>query len=216
MVGVPAIEAPSWWFVLAMQGIAYPPNWTKQNQIVWGREVGDARNHIVEQAIKANAEYLLFLDDDTMPPPNLFIKLLSLKKDIASGLYCTKTLPSYPLIFEREGEGCFGDWKLGDLVRVWGCGMGATLINMRVFTEGKIEKPYFKTERLAAYKDPETQGWYYRSGTEDLYFLDKAMHAGYETYVDTSLHCYHFDRNSGMMYPFGTFEEWYERGDWRT
>lgn len=216
IIGIPAIEPPTWLFVLALNGVGYPPNWTKVNQICWGREVGDARNYIVEQAIKANAEYLLFLDDDTMPPPNIFIKLLQHRKDIVSGLYCTKTNPSYPLMFEEPGAGCFDKWKLGDLVKVWGCGMGATLINMRVFTEGKITKPFFKTERLVACKDPQTLEWHYRSGTEDLYFLDKAMDAGYETFVDTSVQCYHHDRRSNTAYPIGTFEDWHKRGDWKT
>jgi len=77
MIGIPAIQDPTWQFVLSSNALAYPPNWTKTTQIAWGREVGDSRCHIVEKAIEAKAEYLLFLDDDVMVPPNLFVKLLS-------------------------------------------------------------------------------------------------------------------------------------------
>lgn len=201
---------------MAMNSMGYPVNYTKSTHICWGREVGVARNVIVEAAIKAEAKYLLFLDDDVMITPDLFVRLLSHQKDIVSGLYTTKSVPSYPLVFDSEGGGVFSKWKLGDLVKVWGCGMGATLINMRVFTEGKIEKPYFQTTRMQTCRDPETGTWYFRTGTEDLYFLDKVANAGYETYVDTSVQCFHMDRRSEKLYPLEGFEKWYRRKNWRT
>ena len=140
MIGVPAIQDPPWWFVLAFMNIAHPVNFSKRTYVCWGREVGDARNLIVDQALNENCEFILFLDDDVIVPPNVFTQLYSHKKDIVSGLYTTKSIPSYPLVFGKPFEGCMNGWKLGDTVKAWGCGMGATLINTRVFTEGKIEK----------------------------------------------------------------------------
>jgi len=101
-------------------------------------------------------------------------------------------------------------------VKVWGCGMGATLINMRVFTEGKIERPFFKTTKLDACKDPETLEWFFKSGTEDLYFYDKARKAGYEVYVDTSLQCVHVDKHSTIQFPRNGFKAWFEGKEYIT
>jgi hypothetical protein len=216
LFGIPAIENPPWWFVLAMQSIAYPVNFQKATSILWGKEVGVARNELVDAALKEDCEYLFFLDDDVIVPPNVFTQLYSHKKDIVSALYTTKGKPSYPLIFKKRCGGVHNTWKMGDLVKVWGCGMGATLINMRVFREGKITKPYFKTRKLEAEQDPETKRWSIGGGTEDLYFLEKAGGAGYETYVDTSIQCMHFDRKSNLMYPLEGFSKWYKGKSWRT
>ena len=216
MLAIPAIQDPLWQFVMASNSIAYPPNFTKTTQITWGREVGDARNHIVESAINANVEYLFFLDDDVLPPPNIFVKMLSYHKDIVSALYCTKSKPAYPLVFTESGAGCYTDWELGEIVKVWGCGLGATLIDMKVFTEDKIEKPYFKSTKLEAVKDPQTLEWFYKTGTEDLYFYDKVEKAGYDVYVDTSIQCMHFDRRSNMQFPIDGFEKWYEAKEYIT
>ena len=210
LIGVPAIQDPTWFFVLNMNSIAYPPNYTKTTQICWGREIGEARNHIVRHALHNNVQYILFLDDDVFITPDIFIKLMSHKTDIASALYCTKSDPSYPLIFESEGDGCFTDWELGDTVRTWGCGLGATLINTDIFRSGKIEEPWFKTTKLEVIKEPDHENWHFRSGTEDLFFYTKVMKAGYEVLVDTSIQCYHYDRLSRIRYPIEGFEKWYK------
>ena len=216
MIAIPAIQDPTWFFTMAMNAIAYPPNYTKTTQICWGREIGEARNHMVHNALNGGFEYILFLDDDVFPPPDIFIKLLSHQTDIASALYCTKCEPSYPLIFEDEGNGCFTDWELGDVIKTWGCGLGATLINTRIFKEGKIKEPWFKTTKLEAIGDPQGGGWHWRSGTEDLFFYTKVYDAGYELLVDTSIQCYHYDRLSRMRYPVEGFDQWYESRKWLT
>ena len=208
VVAIPAIQDPTWFFVLALNAIAYPPNYSKSNNICWGREVGEARNHLVRQALEHNFQYLLFLDDDVLPTPDLYIKLLRHKTDIVSALYCTKSEPSYPLLFEKEGEGCFTDWELGDTVRVWGCGLGATLINLDIFRSGKISEPWFKTTKMSVVGDDN--GWHMKSGTEDLFFYTKVMEAGYEVLVDTSIRCLHYDRLSKVRYPMEGFEQWYK------
>jgi hypothetical protein len=216
LIGVPAIQDPTWFFVLSMNSIAYPPNYTKTTQICWGREIGEARNHIVRQALKSNVQYILFLDDDVMVPPDIFLKLRNHDTDIASALYCTKSNPAYPLIFESEGDGCFEDWKLGDIIKTWGCGLGATLINTDIFRSGKIKEPWFKTTKLEAINDPDGSGWHWRSGTEDLYFYTKVMDAGYDLIVDTSVQCDHYDRLSKIRYPLEGFKQWYTSKQWKT
>lgn len=156
-------------------------------------EVGDARNKIVEYAIRDGMEWLFFLDYDVIPPPNAIARLLKWKAGVAAGVYHSKSAPSYPLLMIRGMNHCFEDYETGDLILVDGVGMGCTLIHMSVFD--KIEKPYFRT--VPGYLKDRQYG---PMMTEDIYFCDKVRDAGVEILVDTSIQCGHVDSMSGLVY----------------
>lgn len=158
-------------------------------------EVGEARNLCVEQAREAGAEWIFFVDYDVLPPPNALIKLMSHKMPIVGGVYHSKSIPSWPLLYVKGWPGAFEDYEAGDLVAVHGMGMGCTLIRMDVFD--KLEKPYFKTIPGYVAENPNTV---LPHMTEDTYFCDKARKAGFDVVADTSIQAFHMDWVNGIGY----------------
>jgi predicted SAM-dependent methyltransferase len=158
-------------------------------------EVGEARNRCVEVALELGVEWIFFVDYDVAPPPNALVKLLSLNVPIASGVYHSKEVPSYPLIYVKGWEGSFEDYEKGDLIKADGCGMGCTLINMEVFR--KIKPPWFKTVPGYSEKNPSVV---LPNMTEDIFFCNKAKDAGYDIIVDTGVQALHVDWVHAVIY----------------
>ena len=148
-----------------------------------------ARNQCVKEMLQKKADYILFVDDDVLPPFEGVVKLFHDALPIVSGLYYHKTQPYTPLIARRKDRS--KPWNLEDktvkwdvdfarnypknqLVEVDAAGLGFALIMREVFE--KVREPWFKST--------ETYG-------EDFYFYWKARQAGFKGYVDTSVKCLH-------------------------
>ena len=181
---------------LAIRGMAYPMFGNPIHYSPDSLEVGEARNRIVEMAMRDGVEWIFFIDYDVAPPPNALIKLLSLKVPIAAGVYHLKQVPSYPLIQVEGWDYAFEDYDVGDLIKADGVGMGCTLIKTKVFE--KIDPPWFKT--VPGYS-PNTHT-VLPNMTEDIYFCQKARKAGYDIIVDTSVQCSHVDWRTGVQYHY--------------
>ena len=152
-----------------------------------GADVAYARNLLAERA-KGVADYVMFLDDDVLPPINTITKLISHKKDMVCGLYFAKQEPHFPQIFLKNKENaekydCVENYERDKLIEIDACGGGCMLIKGEIFK--KLKKPYF---------------WYIPSGEntlrkgEDLYFCEKVKEAGYKIFCDTSIICKHIGR----------------------
>ena len=187
---------------LAHGGIGMPLNTSIVRLIVEGKPVDVARNELVELAKQHNARYLLFLDDDTLPPVHTVLRLLGLlqknKKTgeqamVASGIYYTKSIPPMPVILKKDIPAGFEDWEWGDVFDVDYIGMGCCLINMQIFNE--LEKPYFKF-----YKGSPNPDEYQGTIGEDVWFCDKVAELGYKIWVDSYVQCEHEDFASRMSY----------------
>ena len=170
-------------------------------------EVGEARNRMVEMALRDGVEWMFFIDYDVAPPMNALVKLMSLNVDIASGVYHLKTIPSYPLIMVNGWKYAFDDYDYGDLIEADGCGMGCTLIKMDVFR--KIEPPWFKT--VPGYLDANPAVALPHL-TEDIYFCKKAKKAGFRIVVDTMVQANHVDSRNGITYHYVQNENGKGRG----
>ena len=180
---------------LALRSLALPMFGMPQFYSPDSLEVGEARNQIVEHALRDGVERLLFIDYDVAPPSQALVKLLSLNVPIAAGVYNSKQVPSNPLIMvEGYGKG-YDDYRRGDLIKAQGVGMGCCLIHMDVFR--KIKPPWFKTVRGYVPQNPFQP---LPHMTEDIYFCQKAMEAGYDIIVDTQVQCGHVDWKTGMIY----------------
>ena len=145
------------------------------------------REKLAEHAVESGAKYLFFLDDDTICP-NTTLKYLTyeIEKDpqimVCGGIYCTKELPSVPIVFKRIGDGAFWDWKVGDVFDCAGLGTGCMLIKTEVFA--KLPKPWFlepdetpvgRSEKIGNKVVPIAHS----GGTEDLYFCSKVTSLGF-------------------------------------
>lgn len=195
-----------------------------------GYLVADAQNIAVEEAIKGNFEWLFFLEDDVIMPPNTFVMLNDYmntrKYPVVSGLYYLKANHKEPLVYRGRGNSAYTDWKQGEKLWVDGVPTGCLLINMKVlkimYNEskdyltgyGKKVKMVFETP-AKSWTDPETCAVSNSSGTSDLNWCDRVMkdkvlqRAGwkkiggqkYPFLLDTNIKCGHIDLSTGRIYP---------------
>jgi GT2 family glycosyltransferase len=154
---------------------------------VEGADVAYARNLLAEKA-KDVADYIMFLDDDVLPPMNTITKLLSHQKDVVSGLYFAKQEPYFPQIYLKNKEvaeryDCVEGYQKDSLIEIDSCGGGCLLIKAEVFK--KLKRPYFQYVPKGE-NNP-------RKG-EDFYFCEKAKEAGYKIFCDTSIICKHIGK----------------------
>lgn len=146
-----------------------------------------SRNLIVEHALEIGYDYILWIDSDMIIPKNTLIQLLSHDKDIVSGVYAYKLLPTQgqgrnavAKRYKKDAKDTYEDISLSEireserLMEIDGVGFGCVLTKVDVFKN--IKKPWFR---------------YTPNMGEDIYFCRKAQKAGYKVYLDTSIRCGH-------------------------
>ena len=151
---------------------------------VSGADVAVARNLLVEKSMGVG-DYIMFFDDDVLPPMNAITKLISHDKDIITGLYFAKQQPHFPQIFTKNKEvteryDSVENYAKDSLIEIDACGAGCLLIKTEVFK--KLKKPYF--QYIPKGENNPRKG-------EDFYFCEKAKEAGYKIWCDTSIQCKH-------------------------
>ncbi len=190
-------------FSMCLSSLAPPMNYSTSTLPLPGKRIDVARNEIVKAALAQNAEHVLFLDTDVLFPPTAFMQLLNRQKNnpthkIVSGVYWSKSNPSFPLVFEEAGCGSKMDWVVGDYIEAdYAIGMGLVLIHTDVFRA--IEPPWFEIN-YGVNLDRETGAMQSASLTEDLLFCEKASQAGFQIWVDTGIQAGHYDANSGVTF----------------
>jgi hypothetical protein len=192
VIGLPTLghHPLSWEWTDSYMSIALPLGAAVWKLRIEGQKIADARNQIVVEALKVNADYVLFIGDDVLVPPNIFDLLYRHREDIVTGVYWTKGAVPYPYLWRNELDGPFTAWKAGEYFEIDWCGVDATLIKADVFRT--MEPPWFSHE------------WVFEQGqqvnpiaTEDLYFYAKAKKLGYRVWADTAAQCGHQDRETG-------------------
>lgn len=189
-------------------GCVTPVNWNSVDIYPEGMLVDEARNFAVEQARLANVKLLFFVDYDVIIPPNALIRLVyDLEQhkeiDVVCGVYTNKSddVPQ-PLIFKKDGEGPYWDWKIGEFFEIGSCHCGCTLIRMSAFDKidkyleenNIIPKPkYYETRRSVS-----EEGVFI--GTEDLHYCKLLREAGGVIYADTEVLCGHQDLSTHKVY----------------
>jgi hypothetical protein len=191
----------------------------------------DAQNVVLERAILDKYEWLMYWEDDVLPPFDALLKMnVHMEKmtaPILSGLYFTKGNPSWPLVFRGRGNGAwFKGWEVGD--RVWADGVptGFILIHRSIFEwlwknspeyrlpDGRLMRRAFEFPRKTWF-DPEQDRYFTEMGTSDLTMCDRILKNDvlrktgwtalakqkYPFLVDTSIFCGHIDLQSGQVYP---------------
>lgn len=147
-----------------------------------------ARNLIVEEALKINADWTLWIDDDMCPPSDIFERLMARNLPIVSGLYCKKNELDEQLVYFLTDSGEWGrmvDPPPNGLIRCHGSGMGCVLISGKVLREA-----YDATNgRPFVYSEDEM---------EDLYFFRQVHALGYQFHMDTTVKCIHVGRREFM------------------
>lgn len=128
----------------------------------------DGRNLLVERALPAGAQHVLFIDSDMRFSPDSLNSLLEHKKDIIGANYRERKRDLPTASF--KGERIYSKDKTG-LQQAGVVGMGFCLIKAEVFYS--LEPPWFSTPWAGE-----------RHITDDVYFCHKAAAAGYFIWID--------------------------------
>lgn len=219
LVGIPTNGEHSHYFTNFLLGTEWPTNFTMNYRAVSGYEVGDARNVLVQEAIKIGAKYLLFVDEDVIGPSfgirQLFYRLETHPEwTVCCGLYTTKTYPPEPLIFQEWGQGPSWDWTAGELIRVKSTGNGFNLYRVDDLAAMKGAETYivrnpwdnsametrrwFKTGK--EYKKDENGVMSLSAHTEDSWFYSMCEDEGLQVWIDTGVLCQHYDKYNKLFY----------------
>ncbi|KKL48740.1 hypothetical protein LCGC14_2322480 [marine sediment metagenome] len=221
MIGIPTLGRPvtlEW--ATAFNALNPPINFHTIISQVYGQHVAEARNSIVRAAIENDRKYLFFLSDDVIVPPHTLRQLIYRmehddKLGVVGGVYCSKSEPPSPLVFNGNGSGCFWDWKVGEYFPVTGLGMDCTLIRvetLKYMPQGvwenqaaggpnleQVIKDYkwFETIDDDQFLDGinKAEQW-----TEDLRFLDKLKDTDWKIMCDSMVMAIHYDWKSGKRY----------------
>jgi len=156
-----------------------------------------ARQEVVEAALKTNTEWILFVDTDVFLPADAVNRLMSHKEKIVTGVYWMKAMPPQPIIYEKLGGGPMWNIEPQDkLIPIAGAGLGCCLIHRSVFEN--MPKPWFKCNW--SYEDQLGQEIKVAVG-EDHYFFMKAKQNGFQPYCDSNVMCDHYDVVNDVVYP---------------
>lgn len=141
-----------------------------------GTLVQAQRQELAEQAVKAGATHILWLDSDMRFPPDLLEQMLKHDKDIVSVNCSKRKEPVGPTANAVDLTLIYPDPDKEGLEQVVMIGMAVMLMKTDVLE--KMEKPWFDTP------------WWHEKGYhigEDMYFCGRAQKAGASIWIDHDL-----------------------------
>lgn len=169
-----------------------------------GLEVGDAYNQLFELILSnpdlCSWKYVLTIEDDNMPPPDGLLKLYENIEDydVLGALYWTKGEGGMPMIYGNPKEMPLSfrpQLPIPNSIQPsCGLGMGFNLWRLSIFKDGKLPKPWFKTEQKY---EPGVGSKVY---TQDLYFYENAGRLGYRFACDTRIRVGHYDLSQDRVW----------------
>lgn len=195
-----------------------PTNWSKTDMIQYMNgyiplryTVHDAQNLAVKECLNGGFEWLMFIEHDTMPPIDSFVRFTDYmdKGDIpvVSGLYFTRSIPPEPMVYRGRGNHYFRGWKLEDKVWVDGVPTGLVLIHSKLLKAVYDDSPEYHitqtNESARRVFDTPAQSWFNEEtganetlvGTSDLTFCTRVIQGDYLTKAG-------FPKIAKMKYPF--------------
>ena len=127
-------------------------------------------------AIDENADYLYFMDCDTIPPLDTIQRLKAYDKDVVGALYYSRTQAEQtgqtPLAWRDTPDPYGWQQEAGNLVEVDGMGAGAVLFSRRTLTEFNYD---------------------YDGDQDDWPVYRQLKQKGYDIYLDKTLTCKHYE-----------------------
>lgn len=144
-IGVPYFgpQEASWWSNLVnMVGSLHAQGIDYTGLILSGAMATDHnRNAIVADFLVTDADWLFWIDADTMVPNGCLPRMLALGKTMVSGLYYGKGGEHPPIAYFRRPDGAYQPmdvltgWERGEILPVDACGMGCMLTHRSVFED---------------------------------------------------------------------------------
>lgn len=154
-----------------------------------------ARNKCALFCLENGFDYLLFIDDDVVPPVDVVPRLLSHQVNVVGGIYRQKMLPHDWCMFKAGTLPTGQHTKTpiapnNNLVEVDYIGAGCLMIHRSVFE--MLQYPWFVWDLTPA--NPSGK-------SEDFYFTDLCKKNGIKVYADTAVQCLH--ECSAVLTPAG-------------
>src|SRR4030066_1044367 len=81
VIGIPSFGMVSTYFLQSRLSQQFPLVSSAIDKIVLNKPIADARNEIVEFALSQGANYIYWLDDDVVAPPDTFLKMFRHRVD---------------------------------------------------------------------------------------------------------------------------------------
>jgi len=187
-------------WAMRFAALAYPMGLPHYLCAAKGYGTDVARNILVKYTLDHKAEYLLFLDDDVIPPIN---GVRALQMELSAhpewsgigGIYPARYGGCDPLVFKKLHCGPSYDWKKDEVFEVEGIATGCLLLRASIFKT--LPEPWFKVVDKEEQGNPVIM-------SDDIYFCVQAKKAGLKLAAHGGVLCSHVD-------PFGkeyTLERW--------
>lgn len=140
-----------------------------------GTLIADQRQDLILEALRVNADYVLWLDTDMRFPKDIVDRLQAHEQPIVAANYSTRRVPARPVAFanERCDDFVYTTKDSTGLEEISAIGMGAMLESTEVYK--KLSLPFF------------TIGYSQAAGDffgEDVFHCRKAREAGFKILVD--------------------------------
>jgi hypothetical protein len=178
-------------WAIGYRNLQFPP--ASAASMLTGMPFDHARNTACENMLNNNFEWLFYLDDDVVAPPDTIQRLINHGKDIVSGVYHRRASPHHPVMLRFDAQDQ-AQWVLeyppNQLIEVDLVGAGCLLIHRRVLE--RMSKPWFEWQLGKEDPKPEAGVKAKAKLSEDFAFCLKAKREfGFQIYVDTSIQCEH-------------------------
>lgn len=146
--------------------------------------IPDCHETLAERAMAAGAEYVWFVEEDMIPPPDALTRLLDRQRETGAGIvtldYPLGEHPTHSALMRHEADGG----------SIWWCGLGCTLITRDVFT--RLARPWFRSEHPGAFvRSGERGPWRWQDtppgaaphtheyGGQDIWLCYQATRSGF-------------------------------------
>lgn len=140
-LGIPAYgrQGKDWWGPLVRQAAElYKQNIELVDLHLTASMMTDvARNHIVGDFLKSNAEWLQWLDADNVLKNGAIRRLLDTRKTLVTGIYTKRDERGEPVAYyaTEEGYQTVGRYTPGEILPIEAAGLGGLLVHRSVFED---------------------------------------------------------------------------------
>lgn len=198
--------------MLAHMNMVQPLNCAMTYMVESGRLSAEARQVMTKKALRLGAEYILYWDDDTLPPP-LGLYTLNNWMDrhpeagAITGIYTTRETPNEPLVYTEHGKGAAWEIPIGpgaEPVPIFGAGAGFLLARLSAIEDtiaqmteenGGQEVPIWADERTLAIDSEDVSKVIDRPSMwgHDVRFCKVLTEHGWPVYAHGEVLCAHLD-----------------------
>lgn len=191
-------------WALGFKNLQIPGTWCTLS----GMPFDHARNTGCQKLLELDWEWLFFLDDDIVCPPDTIQRLIRHDVPIVSGLYYRRNPPLVPVMLRAgmkdgvKGYNWVTEYQMDSLIEVDLVGAGCLLIRRDVI---QTLQPMSNRCRWFEWRCDRTDLPDVEKTSEDFSFCTHAQKAGYKIMVDTSIGCRHIghaeSRTDGKFIP---------------